>query len=255
MPFAGERLGPYELLSHIGTGGMGEVWKAVDVRLNRTVAVKFSKANFSDHFDREARAIAALNHPHICQLYDVGPNYLVMEFVEGSPLHGPMSIDKAITCAAEILDALDAAHRRGIAHRDLKPGNLLLTKSGVKLLDFGLAIQSAPLSQADATLTKALTGKGEIVGTLHYMAPEQLQGAPADMRSDLFSFGCVLYELISGARAFDGPSAANVVAAIMDRDPAPLPDPALDRVVRRCLAKDPDQRFQTARDLKTALLW
>jgi Tol biopolymer transport system component len=255
-PSTGQRFGPYELLSRIGAGGMGEVWKAMDTRLNRIVAIKFSNTDFSDRFDREARAIAALNHPHICQLYDVGPNYLVMEFVDGVLLAGPMPVEKAVAYACQILDALDAAHRRGIAHRDLKPANVLVTKDGgVKLLDFGLATQSVPLSAGDSTVTRALTSKGEIAGTLQYMAPEQLQGATADARSDLFSFGCVLYELLAGLKAFDGPSAADVVAAVMDRDPARLSNAALDRIVRRCLAKDPDQRFQNARDLKIALLW
>src|SRR5690349_5921051 len=176
MPLsAGDRLGPYEILAMIGEGGMGEVWKARDTRLDRIVALKFSKPEFSERFEREARSIAALNHPHICQLYDVGPNYLVMEFVEGSPLKGPLPVEKAVEYAGQILDALDAAHRKGITHRDLKPANILVTKQGIKLLDFGLAKQSAPLKQDGATLTQALTSQGQIVGTLQYMAPEQLQ--------------------------------------------------------------------------------
>src|SRR5881396_1630568 len=188
MPLSvGDRLGPYEILAPIGAGGMGEVYKARDTRLDRVVAIKISKDQFSERFDREARAVAALNHPHICQLYDVGPNYLVMEFIEGAPLKGPLPIEKAVEYAGQILDALDAAHRKGITHRDLKPANILVTKQGIKLLDFGLAKQRAPLAQADATLTAALTSQGQILWTLQYMAPEQLQGKEIDARSDLFS--------------------------------------------------------------------
>src|SRR5437773_6929601 len=253
---AGTRLGPHEILSLIGAGGMGEVYKARDTRLERIVAIKVSREQFSERFEREARAVAALNHPHICQLYDVGPNYLVMEFVEGPPLRGPLPLEKAVEYAGQILDALDAAHRKGITHRDLKPANILVTKQGIKLLDFGLAKQKAPLTEADSTLAAALTSKGQIVGTLQYMSPEQLQGKDADPRSDLFAFGCVLYETLTGKCAFEGRSAASVIAAILEREPAPLEvAPPLERVVKKCLAKDPDQRFQTARDLKTALAW
>src|SRR5438876_7731094 len=252
----GDKLGPYEILTRLGAGGMGEVWMARDTRLDRIIAVKISQGNFDERFEREARAVAALNHPNICQLYDVGPNYLVMEFVEGPPLAGPLPLEKAVEYAGQILDALDAAHRKGITHRDLKPGNILVTKQGIKLLDFGLAKQSAPLTEADATLTAALTSRGQILGTLQYMSPEQLHGQDADPRSDLFSFGCVLYEMLTGKCAFEGRSAASVIAAIREREPAPLEvAPPLERVVRRCLAKDPDQRFQNARDLKAALTW
>src|SRR5580700_10111949 len=248
MPLsAGDRLGPYEIVSPLGAGGMGEVYKARDPRLDRTVALKVSKAEFTERFSREARTVAQLNHPNICTLHDVGPNYLVMEFVEGAPLRGPLPLEKALEYAGQILDALDAAHRKGITHRDLKPANILVTKQGIKLLDFGLAKQSVRLNEGD--VTKALTDQGQIVGTLQYMSPEQLQGKEADPRSDLFSFGCVLYELLTGKRAFDGTSKASVIAAILEREPAPLEVARpLDRIVRRSLAKDPDQRFQTARD-------
>jgi len=257
MPVSiGARLGPYEILSPIGAGGMGEVWLARDTRLNRTVALKVSKVEFSERFAHEARAVAALNHPNICQLYDVGPNYLVMEFVEGETLKGPLPLPRAIEYAAQILDALDDAHKKGIIHRDLKPANILVTKHGIKLLDFGLAKQQPALKENDATLTESLTAAGQILGTLQYMAPEQLQGRETDARSDLFSFGCVLYEMLSGKRAFQGGSPASVIAAILERDPASLEiAPPLNRVVRKCLAKDPDERFQTARDLKTNLIW
>ncbi|HKE25286.1 MAG TPA: protein kinase, partial [Bryobacteraceae bacterium] len=192
---------------------------------------------------------------HICQLYDIGPNYLVMEFVEGVPLKGPLPLGKAVEYAGEILDALDAAHRKGVVHRDLKPANILVSKQGVKLLDFGLAKQVTPVG-SEATVTKGLTVKGSILGTVQYMAPEQLQGKPVDARSDLFSFGCILYELLTGKRAFEGENPASVIAAVLEREPAPLEiSPPLDRVVERCLAKDPDRRFQTAIDLKTALNW
>jgi Tol biopolymer transport system component/predicted Ser/Thr protein kinase len=251
---AGTGLGPYEILAPLGAGGMGEVYRARDTRLDRIVAIKVAKEQFSERFEREARAVAALNHPHICQLYDVGPNYLVMELVEGTPLKGPLALDKAIEYAGQILDALDAAHKKGITHRDLKPANILVTKQGIKLLDFGLAKQTAPLNEAD--VTRALTGQGQILGTLQYMSPEQLQGKEVDARSDLFSFGCVLYEMLTGKRAFEGSNPASVIAAILEREPAPLEVARpLDRVVRRSLAKDPDQRFQTARDLKAALSW
>src|SRR2546426_6056995 len=218
----GSRLGPYEVLALIGAGGMGEVWKARDTRLDRIVAIKVAREQFSERFEREARAVAAMNHPNICQLHDVGPNYLVMEFVEGPPLQGPLPVEKAVEYAGQILDALDAAHRKGITHRDLKPANILVTKQGIKLLDFGLAKQSAPLAQDGATLTQALTSQGQIVGTLQYMAPEQLQGKETDARSDLFAFGCVLYEMLTGKRAFAGDSAASVIAAILEREPEPL---------------------------------
>jgi len=263
MPLSpGDKLGPYEILSAIGAGGMGAVYKARDTRLDRTVAIKVSNAEFTERFDREARAVAALNHPNICTLYDVGPNYLVMEYLEGEPLKGPLPLDQALKYAVEICDALSAAHKKGITHRDLKPANILVTKAGVKLLDFGLAkfAQTAP-SPSDATLTMALTGKNEIVGTLYYMSPEQLQaqadGRDIDGRSDIFSFGVVFYEMLTGKRAFDGASMASVIAAIMER-PAPsiatIAPQWLDALLQTCLAKDPDERWQTARDLKRELL-
>ena len=251
---AGDRLGPYEILSPLGAGGMGEVYKARDTRLGRDVAIKISIENFSDRFEQEARSIAALNHPNICQLYDVGPNYLVMELIDGVPLKGPLPLEKALDYARQILDALDAAHSKGITHRDLKPANILVTKQGIKLLDFGLAKQSGPLKESDAT--QALTGQGAIVGTLNYMSPEQLQSKPADARCDIFSFGLVFYEMLTGKRAFEGSSAASVIAGILER-PAPsiaeVAPPALDRILARCLAKDPEERWQSARDLRSAL--
>ena len=225
---AGERLGPYEILAPIGAGGMGEVWKARDTRLDRIVAIKTSKAQFSERFEREAKAVAALNHPNICQLYDVGPNYIVMEFVEGEALlskskPGPLPLDKALEYAGQIAAALDAAHSKRITHRDLKPANILVTKQGVKLLDFGLAKFEKPVvGPDDATLTIGLTQQGAIMGTLHYMSPEQVQGHEADPRSDIFSFGLVLYEMLTGKRAFDGATAASIMGAILER-PAPRP--------------------------------
>lgn len=260
MPLTpGDRLGPHEIFALIGEGGMGEVWKARDTRLDRTVAVKVSKAEFTERFEREARSVAAMNHPHICQLYDIGPNYLVMEFIEGTPLKGPLLINQAVEYAAQILDALDAAHQRGIVHRDLKPANILVTKQGIKLLDFGLAKQAAPLQESDATVTRALTGKGQILGTLQYMSPEQLQGQDATLCSDLFSFGCVFYEMLTGVRAFDGENAASVITHIMSAPPAPLRvagvPPAMERLLRVCLEKDPADRWQSARDLRRELRW
>src|ERR1700683_138556 len=203
MPLqSGDKLGPYEILAPIGAGGMGEVYRARDTRLDRIVAIKVSKTEFSERFEREARAVAALNHPHICQLYDVGPNYLVMEYVEGLPLKGPLPLDQALKYAAEICDALDAAHKKNITHRDLKPANILVTKAGVKLLDFGLAKVGTPLNASEGTMTMALTGKGEILGTFQYMSPEQVNGQEAGPRSDIFSFGLVLYEMVNGTRGF-----------------------------------------------------
>ena len=181
----GQSLGPYRIESFLAAGGMGEVYRAIDTRLNRQVAIKVCIGRFSERFAREANVIASLNHPHICHLYDVGPNYLVMEMVEGAPLRGPLPLKEAAEYAGQILDALDTAHRKGITHRDLKPANILVTKQGIKLLDFGLARQNGPLQENDATLTAGLTGKGQIIGTLQYMSPEQLQGKEADARSDL----------------------------------------------------------------------
>ncbi|MGO9260137.1 MAG: protein kinase domain-containing protein [Bryobacteraceae bacterium] len=258
----GAQLGPYQILGPLGAGGMGAVYKARDTRLDRTVAIKVSSVRFSGRFEREARAIAALNHPNICTLHDIGPNYLVMELVEGQPLKGPLPLSDALRYAVQIADALDAAHRKGIVHRDLKPGNILVTgakgRSTVKVLDFGLA--TIAVKPDDETQT-GLTGAGTILGTLHYMSPEQVQGREAGARSDIFSFGAVLYEMIAGKRAFGGDNTASVISAIMTADPPPLrtldsPVPAaLERVVRRCVAKDPDDRWQTARDLEAELRW
>jgi eukaryotic-like serine/threonine-protein kinase len=254
----GSQVGPYEILAPIGAGGMAEVYKARDTRLDRLVAVKVSKENFSERFEREARAVAALSHPHICTLFDVGPNYLVMEYIEGAPLTGPIPLAKALKHAIEICDAIDAAHKKNVIHRDLKPANILVTKSGVKVLDFGLAKIATAVSMDEATLTNALTGKGEILGTLNYMSPEQLQGREAGAPTDIFSFGLVLYEMLTGNRAFQGSSPASVIAAILER-PAPsigdVGPPALQRVLHRCLEKDPENRWQSARDLKTELEW
>jgi eukaryotic-like serine/threonine-protein kinase len=251
----GTELGPYRIEASIGSGGMGQVYRARDTRLNRTVALKISREEFTERFEREARAVAALNHSHICQLYDIGPNYLIMEYVDGEPLRGPVRVEQAVRYGLEILDALEAAHRQGVIHRDLKPANILISKQGVKLLDFGLAKQMGTVAR-DATMTRGLTAAGTILGTLQYMSPEQLQGKPVDVRSDLFSFGCVLYEMLTGKRAFEGENPASVIASVLQREPAPLEiSPPLDRLVERCLAKDPDQRFQTATDLKAALAW
>jgi hypothetical protein len=253
----GTRLGPYEIREPIGAGGMGEVYKARDTRLDRTVAIKVGAAQFSERFEREARAVAALNHPHICTLHDVGPDYLVMEYVEGKPLTGPLPMEDVLRYGIQIADALDAAHRKGIIHRDLKPANILLTKSAIKLLDFGLAKLTRPAATADATVTRALTKENAILGTLQYMSPEQLQGKDADARSDIFAFGCVVYELITGRRAFEGDNAASIISAVMTAQPAPPPEapPPLDHLIRTCLAKDPDERRQTIHDVLLELRW
>ena len=256
----GTRLGPYEILSSIGKGGMGEVYKARDTRLDRLVAIKVSKAKYTQRSEREARAVALLNHPHVCQLYDVGPNYLVMEFIEGERLRGPLRVERALEFAGQILDALDAAHRKGIVHRDLKPSNIMVTKSGVKLLDFGLAKLHQPvLDVEDATVTQALTVKGQILGSPHYMSPEQLQGTEADPRSDIFTFGLVFYEMLTGKRAYEGTS-ASLIADIIHKDPAGLSTehaiaPPFESIIRTCLAKEPDQRWQSARELKQIIEW
>ena len=264
MPLSvGEKLGPYELLSPLGEGGMGVVWKARDTRLDRIVAIKVSQERFSERFEREARAIAALNHPHICTLFDVGPDYLVMEYLEGHALRGPLPLKTALRYAVQVAEALHAAHVKGVVHRDLKPGNILVTRAGIKLLDFGLAkvADQSAVGDATATITEPLTKENCLLGTLQYMSPEQLEGTDADARSDIFAFGLVVYEAIAGQTAFHGGSQASLIAAILKEEPPTLSElepripAALDRVVRKCLAKDPDARWQTASDLRDELLW
>ena len=278
----GRRLGPFEILSAIGAGGMGEVYRARDTRLDRIVAIKVlpthlaDQAELRDRFEREARTIASLNHPHICTLYDTGHqddiDFLVMEYIEGETLaqrlqKGSLPIQQVLQYAIEIADALDKAHRKGITHRDLKPGNIMLTKAGTKLLDFGLAKLKQVVAPANVPLSELptangpLTAEGSIVGTLQYMAPEQLEGKEVDARTDIFAFGAVVYEMATGKRAFEGKSQASLIVAILERDPLPMSSlqpmtpAALDRVVKRCLAKDPDDRWQTARDLEVELKW
>jgi serine/threonine protein kinase len=278
---SGKRLGPYEILSAIGAGGMGEVYRARDTRLERVVAVKIlpdhlsDRAELRERFEREARTIASLNHPHICTLYDIGQqdgtDFLVMEYLEGETLaqrlkKGPLPLAQVLQYAIEIADALDKAHRKGITHRDLKPGNIMLTKSGTKLLDFGLAKLRGPqaaVANLSALPTEGsnLTAQGSIVGTLQYMAPEQLEGKEADARTDIFAFGVVVYEMATGKKAFEGKSQASLIAKILETDPPPMSSlqpmtpPALDRVVKRCLDKDPDDRWQSARDICEQLRW
>jgi Tol biopolymer transport system component/predicted Ser/Thr protein kinase len=255
------QLGPYQIVGVLGVGGMGTVYQARDTRLNRMVAIKVSKARFSDRFEREARAVAALNHPHICTLYDVGPNYLVMEHVEGEPLEGPMLVTQALRLAIQMADALEVAHRKGIIHRDLKPGNVLVTNSGVKILDFGLA-KMEETAPGDGESTQTLppqTEEGTILGTTAYMSPEQAQGKPVDARSDIFSFGAVLYEMLTGKRAFRGDTKLLILAAILNGEPEPVSSirkeipPELGRIIARCLRKDPARRYQHMDDLKVAL--
>jgi Tol biopolymer transport system component/predicted Ser/Thr protein kinase len=252
---SGATLGPYQLLAPIGAGGMGEVWKARDTRLDRTVALKFARAAFSDRTQREAQAIAALNHPNIATLYDVGPDYLVMEYIEGSPVRPTGDVRKLLDLAAQIADGLAAAHAAGIVHRDLKPDNILVTRSGrVKILDFGLARQQAPVPDGTAALT--ITQPGTVVGTVAYMSPEQARGQELDARSDQFSFGLVLYELATGRRAFARETAPELMAAIIREPAPPLPDavPApLRWTIERCLAKDPEERYGSTRDLHLEL--
>jgi Tol biopolymer transport system component/tRNA A-37 threonylcarbamoyl transferase component Bud32 len=261
MPLSpGTRLGPYEILDQIGEGGMGAVYKARDTRLDRTVAIKVSQTQFSERFEREARAVAALNHPNICQLYDVGENYLVMEFVDGAPISRSDSTRKLLDQAVQIADGLSAAHSAGIVHRDLKPANILITSpqskdpGRVKILDFGLAKSAADDSKTDeATRTAGITDAGTTVGTIAYMSPEQARGlARLSPQSDQFSFGLVLYELCAGKRAFARDSSAETMAAIIREDAEPLPastPTALRWVIERLMAKEPGDRYDTTRDL------
>jgi serine/threonine protein kinase/sugar lactone lactonase YvrE len=291
---AGTRLGPYEIVAPLGAGGMGEVYRARDSRLDRTVAIKILPADLSPsielkaRFEREARAASALNHPHICHLYDIGSQdgtaFLVMEYLEGETLadrlrKGALPLKQALEVGIQITEALATAHRSGILHRDLKPGNVMLTTSGAKLLDFGLAKASPVLAGAASmaggitpstpTMTiaepsspaKPLTQRGTVVGTFQYMAPEVLQGAEADVRSDIFSLGCVLYEIVTGHRAFEGKSQLSVLTSILEKDPEsvskvqPTSPAVLDHVVKTCLEKNPEERFQTAHDVKLQLKW
>ena len=264
---AGSRLGPYEILAKLGEGGMGDVYKAKDTRLDRTVAVKIVRTDFSERFEREAKSISALNHPNICTLHDVGNQdgtaYLVMEFVDGAPIAGPLPIADVLKYGRQICEALEAAHKKSIVHRDLKPANILATRSGIKLLDFGLAKLQPGRANApgnEATVA-ALTGAHTIVGTPQYMAPEQIEGHDADARTDIFALGCVLYELITGKRAFEGKTPSNIMAAILATEPrkitelAPVTPASLEWVVARCLEKDPDARWQSARDVALQLEW
>ena len=263
----GRKLGPYEVVAPLGAGGMGEVYRARDARLERDVAVKILPQHLSSdpalkaRFEREARSISALSHPHICHLYDIGSqdgtDYLVMELLEGQTLaqrleRGPLPVKQVLERGIEIAEALEKAHKNGIVHRDLKPGNIMLTKSGAKLLDFGLAKptggMAAMTSASVNTMSKPLTAEGKIVGTYQYMAPEQVEGKDADSRTDIFAFGAVLYEMVSGKRAFAGKSQISVLSAILESDPKPLSasqpliPAALDHVIQRALAKDPEER-------------
>ncbi len=283
---AGTKLGPYEITAPLGAGGMGEVYRARDPRLGRDVAIKVlplaltANAESRARFEREARTISSLNHPHICTLHDIGregdTDYLVMELIEGETLaarlaRGPLAPPDVLKFGAQIADALDRAHRAGVIHRDLKPGNVMVTKSGAKLMDFGLAratgLAATPASASGATMAPSptiagpLTAEGSVVGTFQYMAPEQLEGREADARSDLWALGCLLYEMATGKRAFDGATQASVISAIMRDMPRPMVElvpmspPALDRLVGALLAKDPDERVQTAHDAKLQLQW
>jgi eukaryotic-like serine/threonine-protein kinase len=254
----GTEIGPYRITEVLGAGGMGRVYRADDTRLGRAVAVKVSKMRFSERFDREARVIAALNHPNICQLYDVGPNFLVMEFVEGTRLAGGYSLRETISIVVQIAEGLAAAHAAGITHRDLKPDNILLTRAGhVKIVDFGLAKVAASCAAAASAEPGALLSEpGVVMGTVEYMSPEQVRGQQADHRSDIFSLGLIVYEMLAGRRAFTGGTSAEIMTAILKQDPPELPESVpvlMRRIVVRCLEKDPANRFQSAKDLGFAL--
>src|SRR5258707_550381 len=288
----GTTLGPYEILAAAGAGGMGEVYRARDTRLDRTVAIKVLPSHLSSNpelkarFEREAKAISSLNHPHICHLYDIGSqdgtDYLVMEFLEGETLaerlrKGAMSLNEIFKIGIAVADALAVAHRQGIVHRDLKPGNIMLTQGSAKLMDFGLAKPlgarnpamgsgAAPSFTAVNTLSgpsplSPLTMAGSIIGTIQYMSPEQIEGKESDARSDIFAFGAVLYEMATGKRAFQGKSHLSTASSILEKDPdpisasQPLAPKALEHTVQTCLAKDPEERFQNAHDVKLQLLW
>src|SRR5271154_6491561 len=286
MPLsAGTKLGPYKIEAPLGAGGMGEVYRARDTRLDRTVAIKVLSAHLSQNedskrrFDREARAISSLNHPNICTLHDIGhqdgTDFLVMEYLEGETLgdrlaRGPLTPEQVLKYGIDICEGLEKAHKNGVIHRDLKPGNIMLTKSGAKLMDFGLAkatlAQAPPASSLTMTISgpsagQPLTAQGMVLGTFQYMSPEQLEGKDAASRSDIFALGAVLYEMASGRPAFTGKSQASIVASILASDPQPISavqpmsPHALDRVVTTCMAKDPDERWQTAHDVKLQLRW
>lgn len=278
---AGTRLGAYEILGPLGAGGMGEVYKARDTRLDRIVAIKIlspeiaSAPDLRERFEREARTVASLSHPHICTLHDVGrqdgTDYLVMEYLEGETLEqrlrkGALPLEQALQIGIQVADALAAAHRAGIIHRDLKPANIMVTRGGAKLLDFGLAKNAAPAETGAGnsmlpTTPPALTQQGTILGTFQYMAPEQLEGQEADARTDIFAFGAVLYEMLTGKRAFEGKSQASLIASILEREPRPLGEliplapPLLDYLLTRCLAKAPEQRWESAHDVMAQLQW
>ncbi len=283
MLSSGTKLGPYEILAPVGAGGMGEVYKAKDTRLNRIVAIKILPAHLSSNpdlklrFEREARTISSLSHPHICALHDIGHqdgiDFLVMEYLEGETLaeriaKGPLPTEQVIRFGIQIADALDRAHKQGVIHRDLKPGNIMLTRSGAKLLDFGLAKIEGAAVQPILTSVSGLptehhdlTAEGMILGTIQYMAPEQLEGKEADARTDIFALGLVLYEMTTGKKAFTGKSHASLIAAILSSEPVPissiqpLAPPSLERVVKSCLAKDPEDRWQTTHDVMIELKW
>jgi hypothetical protein len=274
----GQRLGPYEILAPLGAGGMGEVWRAHDTRLDRGVAIKVLPAEFAQNaqlkarFEREAKAISQLNHPNICTLYDVGrengTDYLVMELVEGETLadrlaRGPLPVGDVLRFGVQIAEALDRAHSAGIVHRDLKPGNIMIARGCAKLLDFGLAKSGSALtiSAEEATVQKSLTQEGTIVGTFQYMSPEQLEGAGVDHRTDIFALGAVLYEMVTGHRAFEGKNKTSLIASIVGSEPKaissvqPLAPAALEHVVKKCLVKERDDRWQSARDIAGELQW
>src|SRR6266436_1125065 len=280
----GTKLGPYEIQSPLGAGGMGEVYRALDTRLDRAIAIKILPDHLSQNpeaqqrFEREARAISSLNHPNICTLHDVGhqdgTDYLVMELLEGETLadrlaKGPLPVAQIFKYGTDICEGLERAHRTGVVHRDLKPGNIMLTKTGAKLMDFGLAkalAVSASASNLTLSLTSPLSGHavtsaGTMVGTFQYMAPEQLEGKDASVRSDIFAVGALLYEMVTGKRAFQGNTHASVIASILSSEPPPVSTveptspPALERVIGKCLAKDPDERWQNAGDLASELKW